>query len=141
MFFCQISKILKNTFFKKHLRWLFLYILYTHDVTCNRSRWNNGYNNNYKKDKKKLKHFENIVFWNKFYIIFHFLSLCVFISIHNIGRSIPLSVPKYLGTKLFFSLHVNLTYFLKNIPCKKNPLNVKGFFVRISSLRISHRLS
>ena len=54
-FFFQISKIFKNTFFKEHLQWLLLYILYTHDVTCNRSRWNNGYNNgNYKKDEKKL---------------------------------------------------------------------------------------
>ena len=78
MFFCQISKIFKNIFFKEHLRWLLLYILYTHDVTCNRSRWNNGYNGNYKKDEKKLKHFENTVFWNKFYIIFHFLSLCIY---------------------------------------------------------------
>ena len=59
--------------------------------TCNLSRWNNRYNGNYKKDQKKLKHFEKIVFWNKFYIIVHFLSLCVFISIQNIGRSIPLT--------------------------------------------------
>ena len=28
--------------------------------------------------------------FNKFYIIFHFLSLCLFISIQNIGWSIPL---------------------------------------------------
>ena len=90
VFLCQVSKTFKNTFFKEHLRWLLLYILYTHDVTCNQSRWNNGYNGNYKKDEKKLKHFENIVFWNKFYIIFHFLSLYIFISVHNIGRSIPL---------------------------------------------------
>ena len=33
---------------------------------------------------------KKIVFQNKFYTIFHFLSLCVFISIQNIGRSIPL---------------------------------------------------
>ena len=43
----------------------------------------------YKKDQLKLKHFEKIVSLNKFYIIFHFLSLRVFISIQNIGRSIP----------------------------------------------------
>ena len=39
--------------------------------------------------KKINKHFEKIVSLNKFYIIFHFLSLRVFISIQNIGRSIP----------------------------------------------------
>ena len=39
-----ISKIFKNNFFKKHLWWLLLYILYTHDVACNLSRRNNGYN-------------------------------------------------------------------------------------------------
>ena len=82
---CQISKIFKNTFLKEHLRSQLLYILYTHDITCNLSRWNNGYNGNYKKDQKN----EKIVFWNKFYLIFHFLSQCVFISIQNIGRSIP----------------------------------------------------
>ena len=49
---CQISKIFKNTFLKEHLRSQLLYILYTHDITCNLSRWNNGYNGNYKKDKK-----------------------------------------------------------------------------------------
>ena len=51
-FSCQISKMFNNTFFKEHLRWLLLYILYTHDVTCNLSRWNHGYNGNYKKDQK-----------------------------------------------------------------------------------------
>ena len=89
MFSCQISKILKNTFFKEHLRWLLLYILYTNDVTYNLSRWNNGYNSIYKKDQKKLKRFEKVVFWNTFYIIYRFLSLCVFISVQNIGRRIP----------------------------------------------------
>ena len=38
-------------FFKEHLRWLLLYILYTHDVTCNLSWWNKGYNCIYKKDQ------------------------------------------------------------------------------------------
>ena len=32
---------------------------------------------------------KKIVFLDKFYIIYHFLSLCVFISVQNIGRSIP----------------------------------------------------
>ena len=91
LFSCQISTIFKNTFFKEHLWSLLLYILYTHDVTCIVSRWNNGCNGNYKKDQKKLKHFEKIVFWNIFYKIFHFLSLCVFISIQNIDRCIPLT--------------------------------------------------
>ena len=44
------------------------------------------------KRSKKLKHFEKIIFWNKFHMIFHFLSLCVFISIQNIGGSIPLNL-------------------------------------------------
>ena len=39
---------------------------------------------------KKLKHFEKIGFLNKIYRIFHFLSLCAFISIRNVDRSIPL---------------------------------------------------
>ena len=89
-FSARLAKFLKRTFFKEHLGWLLLYILYPHDVTCSLSRWNNGYNGIYKKDQQKLKHFEKIVFWNKFYIIFHFLSLCAFISIQNIGRSVPL---------------------------------------------------
>ena len=35
---------------------------------------------------------EKIVFLNKFYIIFHFLSIFVFLSIWNIDWSIPLKV-------------------------------------------------
>ena len=38
------------------------YMLYTHDVTCNMSRWNIGGNDIYKKGQLKLKHFEKIVF-------------------------------------------------------------------------------
>ena len=38
VFSCEISKIFKNIFFKEHLRRLLLYILHTHDVTCNLSR-------------------------------------------------------------------------------------------------------
>ena len=37
------------------------------------------------KVNKNLKHF-----WNKFCIIFHFLLICVFISVQNIGQNIPL---------------------------------------------------
>ena len=33
-----------------------------------------------------------MVFFNKFCIFFHFLSICVFISIQNIGQSIPLTL-------------------------------------------------
>ena len=40
-----------------------------------------------KKDQVKLKYFKKSFFLNKFYIIFHFLSLCVFISIQDIGRA------------------------------------------------------
>ena len=36
-----------------------------------------------------------------------------------------------------FSLRANFMYFLKCIPLKKNPWNLQGFFVKISSLRIS----
>ena len=39
----------------------------------------------------KLKHLEKIGFLKKNYIIFHFLSLFVFIWIQNIGESIPLT--------------------------------------------------
>ena len=36
--------------------------MFTHDVTCNPSRWNNGGNNIYKNNQKRLKHSEKIVF-------------------------------------------------------------------------------
>ena len=70
---------------------MLLYILYTHDVICNLSWWNNGYNDTYKKRSIKAKTFWKKKILNKFKIIFHFLSLCVFISTKNIGRSILLS--------------------------------------------------
>ena len=54
MFSCQISKIFKSTFFKEHLGLLLLYILYTHDVKCNLSRWNNGCNGKEKSSFKML---------------------------------------------------------------------------------------
>ena len=38
------------------------YMLYTHDVICNLSRWNKGGNDIYKKDQWKLKYVEEIVF-------------------------------------------------------------------------------
>ena len=66
------------------------YILCTQDVTSNLSIWNSGRDDIYKNDQEKLKHVKKIVFKNKFNIIFHSLSLCVSISIQNIGRSIPL---------------------------------------------------
>ena len=53
-----------------------------------------------KKDLQKLKHFEKIVFQNKFYIIFQFLSLYVFMSIQNTGQSIPLKNNSILLTLL-----------------------------------------
>ena len=43
-----------------------------------------------KKRSIKTKTFLKNSFSNKFYIIFHFLLLCEFVSIQNIGRSIPL---------------------------------------------------
>ena len=43
-FLAKSAKFLRTSFFKEHLRWLPPYILYTHDVTCNLSRWNSGYN-------------------------------------------------------------------------------------------------
>ena len=46
----KLAKFLKTPFFKEQLWWLLLYILYTHGVTCNLSRWNNGYNSIYKKE-------------------------------------------------------------------------------------------
>ena len=47
----KLAKFLRTPFFKEDLRWLLLYMLYTHDVTCNLSRWNKGYNDIYKKDQ------------------------------------------------------------------------------------------
>ena len=61
-------------------------MLYPRDITCNLNRWNKGGSDIF----KKLKHFEKIVVFKKFYIIFNFLSLCVFISVQNIGSSILL---------------------------------------------------
>ena len=52
-FSVKLAKSLRTHFFKEHLRWLLLYILYTHDIICNLSRWNNGYNIS-KKDQWKL---------------------------------------------------------------------------------------
>ena len=69
-------------------------MLYTHDVTGYLSRCNNSGSDIHKKDQSKQKHFEKIVFLDKSYITFYFLSLCVFISIQNIGRSIPLNINK-----------------------------------------------
>ena len=69
-------------------------MLYTHDVTCNLSRWNNEGNDIYGKGKWKLKHFEKLVFLNEFYLIFNLLSQCVFISVQNIGWSLPLRAVK-----------------------------------------------
>ena len=37
-------------------------MLYTHDVTCNLSRWNKKGNDIYEKDQQNLKHFEKIAF-------------------------------------------------------------------------------
>ena len=51
----KLAKFLRTPFFKEHLRWLLLYILYTHDVISNLSRWNKGYNDIYKKRWIKAK--------------------------------------------------------------------------------------
>ena len=52
----------KKKYFQQSMQKLLNYMLYTDDVTCNLSRWNNGGNDIYKKDQQKLKHFEKIVF-------------------------------------------------------------------------------
>ena len=85
VFSCEISNILRTHFSKNTSGGCFC--TYCTDVTCNLSRWNNEYNDI---SIKKRKHFEKIGFLNKFYINFHFVSLCAFISIQNIDRSIPL---------------------------------------------------
>ena len=59
-------------------------------VACSPGGWGSVGNDIDKKDLWKLKHFEKIIFLKKFYMIFHFLSPCVFMSVWNIGRSIPL---------------------------------------------------
>ena len=38
-------------------------MLYTHDVACSLSRWDNRGNDIYKKDQQKLKHFEKKFFY------------------------------------------------------------------------------
>ena len=40
---------------------------------------------------------------NKFYIVFHLLSLCVFMSIQNIGRSIHLTTSYLLCLNVFIT--------------------------------------
>ena len=60
----------------------------------------------------KTKTFWKNSFLNKFYMIFHFLSLWVFILIQDIGRSIPLSrVPscKTLSNAFDMSKQITLT--------------------------------
>ena len=48
----KLAKFLRTTFLKNQSWWLLLCILHAHDVTCNQSRWNNGYNGIYKKINK-----------------------------------------------------------------------------------------
>ena len=47
------------------------------------------------------------------------------------GSFFLLNAQNYLGARLLYSLFVK-TYFLKCIPLKKNPLNFKGFIVKIT---------
>ena len=47
-FLAKLAKFLRTPAFKEDLRWL---LLYTHDITCNLSRRNNGYSDIYKKDQ------------------------------------------------------------------------------------------
>ena len=54
------------------------FILYTHGVTCKLSKSNSACNDIYKKDKK-TKCFLKKTFFNKFYVIFHFL-MCIYIN-------------------------------------------------------------
>ena len=49
----------------------------------------------------KAKIFLKSVFLNKLYITFHFLPLCVFISIQNIDRSTPLKTLKSFDFTIF----------------------------------------
>ena len=68
------------------------------------------------------------------------------------GSFFLINLPKYLGTKLFYSLYANVTHFLKNIPLKK-PVKLKRFlckdtssqnflkslvYVNVSTLQISY---
>ena len=65
------------------------YILYMHGVYAIWADEITDVMISIKKINKSLNTLKNS-FLNKFCIIFHFLSLCVFISIHNISRRIPL---------------------------------------------------
>ena len=85
--------------------------MFTHDATCNPSRWNTGGNNIYKKYQKRLKDSEKKIL-NKFYIIFNFLSLSVFTSIQNIGRSIHLTVTTVKNSHILAEIYF---IFLKKL--------------------------
>ena len=104
-------------------------MLYTHDVTCNLSRWSNGGNNIYKKRSMKTKTFwKNSFLKNKLYIRFRFLSLCIFISIQNIGRSIPLE-NKFLLSSVFFTIFCFFFLSTSNFLLSENQLYMPLLFL------------
>ena len=80
--------------------------LYTHDVTCKLGRWNSGCNDIYKNDQ------QNFI---QFFHNFCFLPLCVkyintrYISIQNIGRSIPLKTTNWIGVNSLITVYVFTT--------------------------------
>ena len=77
----KLAKFLETSFLKEHLPWMLLYIFCKHDVTCNLSRWNYGYNGIYKKRSIKAK-----AFWKNSFVkqILHKFSIpvtmCIYIN-------------------------------------------------------------
>ena len=77
----KLAKFLGTSFLKEQLRLMLLYIFCKHDVTCNLSRWNYGYNGIYKKRSIKAK-----AFWKNSFVkqILHKFSIpvtmCVYIN-------------------------------------------------------------
>ena len=80
-------------------------------------------------EQKRIPLNDNIV-WSKYSKVIKDLS--------KRWKLFLIKCPEILRRETFlFFLHANFTYFLKYIPLKKTSWNVKGFFVKISPLRIS----
>ena len=77
-----------------------------------------------KKKKRKRNAFLWMIAWCKCSRVIKDLPI--------LGSFFLINLPKYLGTKLFYSLYANVTHFLKNIPLKK-PVKLKRFLCKNTS--------
>ena len=87
-------------------------------------------NDIYKKDLKTRAFWKNPFLKNKFYVIFLFLPLCVFISIQNIGRSIHLKI------KRCFNEWLNRIGNWVSVNCKPSNLNPKLYSERSQTTKM-----